>query len=41
VQRMRSRDARTQMPPLGTAIPDDATLALIERWITLEPRKEP
>jgi hypothetical protein len=41
VQRMRSRDARTQMPPLGSAIPDDAALALIERWITLDPKKEP
>jgi len=36
VQRLRSRDARTQMPPLGTAIPDDAALALIERWIDLD-----
>ena len=41
VQRLRSRDARTQMPPLGTDIPDAAALALIERWITLEPKKEP
>ncbi len=40
VQRLRSRDARTQMPPLGTDIPDAAALALIERWITLEPKKE-
>ncbi len=31
--RMRSRDPRVQMPPLGTAIPDSAGLALIERWI--------
>ena len=41
VQRLRSRDARTQMPPLGTAIPDAAALALIERWITLDLKKEP
>jgi hypothetical protein len=31
--RMRSRDPRVQMPPLGTAIPDTKALALIERWI--------
>lgn len=31
--RMRSRDERTQMPPLGTRLPDDAGLALVERWI--------
>ena len=31
--RMRSRDPRVQMPPLGTAVPDTEALALIERWI--------
>jgi hypothetical protein len=31
--RMRSRDARVQMPPLGSDIPDSEALALIERWI--------
>jgi hypothetical protein len=31
--RMRSRNPQVQMPPLGTAIPDSAGLALIERWI--------
>jgi hypothetical protein len=31
--RMRSRDPRVQMPPLGTALPDDRAVALIERWI--------
>jgi cytochrome c553 len=31
--RMRSRRPSSQMPPLGTAIRDDAALALIERWI--------
>ena len=31
--RMRSRDPRIQMPPLGTALPDVEAVALIERWI--------
>jgi hypothetical protein len=31
--RMRSRDPRIQMPPLGTALPDLEAVALIERWI--------
>lgn len=31
--RMRSRDPRIQMPPLGTAQPDLEAIALIERWI--------
>lgn len=31
--RMRSRNPQTQMPPLGTRIPDTEGLALIERWI--------
>jgi hypothetical protein len=31
--RMRSRDPRVQMPPLGTDVPDSEALALIERWI--------
>ena len=31
--RMRSRDPRVQMPPLGTDVPDQQALALIERWI--------
>lgn len=41
--RMRSRDPRVQMPPLGTAIADTESLALIERWIDrhLPTRKEP
>jgi hypothetical protein len=33
VERMRSRDPRVQMPPLGTSVPDAAALALVERWI--------
>lgn len=31
--RMRSRDRRVQMPPLGTQVPDLIGLSLIERWI--------
>lgn len=33
LQRMQSRDPRSQMPPLGTAIADAEGLALIRRWI--------
>lgn len=41
--RMRSRDARMQMPPLGTQLVDTQALGLIERWIEdqPQPRKEP
>jgi hypothetical protein len=41
--RMRSRDARVQMPPLGTEQPDYEALALIERWIdhiVQQPRRD-
>ena len=38
--RMRSRNPMTQMPPLGTDIIDTEGLALIERWINLNPKKE-
>jgi mono/diheme cytochrome c family protein len=40
--RMRSRNPQTQMPPLGTVEPDNAALALVERWIRTQPqaRKE-
>lgn len=31
--RIRSRDPRIQMPPLGTRIPDEQALALIARWV--------
>ncbi len=31
--RMRARDPLTQMPPLGTQIPDSEGIALVERWI--------
>jgi hypothetical protein len=34
--RMRSRDPRVQMPPIGSAVPDTQALALIERWINDE-----
>ena len=37
VQRLRSRAPHVQMPPLGTAVPDTAALALIERWIDAMP----
>jgi mono/diheme cytochrome c family protein len=40
-QRMRSRHAATQMPPLGTRTVDMEGVALIERWISqLNPQKE-
>lgn len=35
--RMRSRNPQTQMPPLGTQIPDTEGIALIERWIDETP----
>ncbi len=41
--RMQSRHAATQMPPLGTVVPDTESLELIRRWIThdlTQPRKE-
>jgi hypothetical protein len=43
LQRMRARDGRAQMPPLGTDRPDAAALELLTRWIDLDlPRhKEP
>jgi hypothetical protein len=31
--RMRARDPRIQMPPLGSAKPDLEAIALIEHWI--------
>jgi hypothetical protein len=40
--RMRSRDPRVQMPPLGTELPDSEALKLVERWIdNLQPPQEP
>ena len=39
--RMRSRDARVQMPPLGTDIADDEGLRLVERWIRQDLSVEP
>jgi mono/diheme cytochrome c family protein len=43
MQRLRSRDARMQMPPLGTEISDPEGLALLAHWINrdLAQRKEP
>jgi hypothetical protein len=43
VMRMRSRDPRVQMPPLGTRVPDSQSLSLIERWLShdLSTTKEP
>lgn len=38
VARMRSRDPRIQMPPLGTQFPDTDALAVIERWILDQPQ---
>lgn len=34
LQRMNSRYAALQMPPLGTVILDDEAIALVSRWIT-------
>jgi hypothetical protein len=33
IARVRSRNPQTQMPPLGTQVPDNEALALLERWI--------
>ena len=33
-QRMQSRHAQVQMPPLGTQLPDPDGLALVHRWIS-------
>jgi hypothetical protein len=43
LQRMRARDGRAQMPPLGTDHPDGAALDLLTRWIDhdLPHHKEP
>lgn len=40
--RMRSRNPIVQMPPLGTRITDDASIALVETWIQqlLQPDQE-
>ena len=37
--RMRSRDPRIQMPPLGSAIADQEAIALLERWINEDLRE--
>jgi hypothetical protein len=38
--RMQSRNPRSQMPPLGTSIPDPGGLALIQRWIANLPHRK-
>lgn len=38
MQRMRARDGRTQMPPLGTEVADAESLALLARWINNLPK---
>jgi hypothetical protein len=41
LSRMRSRQPWTQMPPLGSSIPDPDAIELISRWITnVKPLKE-
>jgi hypothetical protein len=39
--RMRSRDPRVQMPPLGTALADRQAVELIERWIDQDLNEQP
>jgi len=41
VARMASRDARVQMPPLGTHVPDAEGLALVAQWILQLPSSTP
>jgi hypothetical protein len=42
LQRMRARDGRTQMPPLGTDRPDAQALERLSRWINEDlPRRHP
>lgn len=41
LQRMRARDGRTQMPPLGSELPDTESLALLARWINNLPPPPP
>jgi hypothetical protein len=41
VERMRSRQAQTQMPPLGSTVSDPQAIALLSRWILeLKPKGE-
>ena len=39
--RMRSRDPRVQMPPLGTRVADEKAMSLIERWIAHWQTRDP
>ena len=41
IARMRSRRPSTQMPPLGTVLPDRDALDLLSRWIEALPAHEP
>jgi hypothetical protein len=38
LQRMASRHAALQMPPLGTSLVDDEAVALLRRWISELPK---
>lgn len=40
LMRMRSRQPSSQMPPLGTVVPDQAALDAITRWIAQRPPPE-
>ena len=37
LRRMRSRSPASQMPPLGTVVPDRDALALLNRWLDGRP----
>lgn len=41
LQRLRSRQPNSQMPPLGTRVADAEGLALVERWIASLPAPKP
>jgi hypothetical protein len=41
MQRMRSRYAALQMPPLGTVVPDEQAVALVASWISEHPAPAP
>jgi hypothetical protein len=36
LRRMRSRSPVSQMPPLGTVVPDRDAVALLSRWLSTE-----
>lgn len=39
VQRMRSRRPTSQMPPIGTVVPDRAAVDLLTAWVTAHPEE--